>query len=84
MQLLQQKRAATEHRKRKAQSDAALLEDYYTTLRQMRLARRAFEQAKDPEIISACVYEINALQERYVYLLRRLREEKVTAMRVLR
>jgi hypothetical protein len=33
-----------------------------------------FGQAIEPEIIEACVYEINALQARYAYYLRLARE----------
>lgn len=38
----------------------------------------------DPELISACVYEMNALQQRYTYLLQRMKREKVTCLQVLR
>ena len=38
----------------------------------------------DPELISACVYEMNAIQQRYSYLLQRIKDEKLPALRVLK
>ena len=61
-----------------------LLDEYYNTLADLRYARAAFENAVDPEVISACVYEINAAQKRYSYLLARIKEEKITALKILR
>lgn len=33
-----------------------------------------FDQSTEPELVEACVYEINAAQARYNYLLRRIKE----------
>jgi hypothetical protein len=33
-----------------------------------------FNQSTEPELVEACVYEINAAQARYNYLLRRIKE----------
>lgn len=33
-----------------------------------------FNNARDPDLIESCVFEINALQARYSYLLRRMKE----------
>ena len=33
-----------------------------------------FDESTEPELIEACVYEINAAQARYNYLLRRIKE----------
>ncbi|SMC72204.1 DUF2508 family protein [Papillibacter cinnamivorans] len=44
------------------------------TQRLIRQAYLEFNTAKDPELIEACVYEINSLQARYAYLLRRIKE----------
>ena len=33
-----------------------------------------FNAATEPELVEACVYEINAAQSRYNYMLRRIRE----------
>ena len=61
-----------------------LLEEYYDTLLHLRQLRAAFQQVTDPELITACVYEMNAMQQRYSYLLQRIKEEKLTCLRVLR
>jgi hypothetical protein len=37
-------------------------------------AYRAFDSTKDDELIESYVFEINALQARYSYLLRRIKE----------
>lgn len=37
-------------------------------------AYRCFDWADDPDLIESYVFEINALQSRYSYLLRRVRE----------
>ena len=37
-------------------------------------ARISFDNASEPELVDATVYEINSLQARYNYLLRRARE----------
>lgn len=34
-----------------------------------------FNGASEPELIDACIYEINAIQARYSFLLRRVREQ---------
>ncbi|MCL2084207.1 MAG: YaaL family protein [Oscillospiraceae bacterium] len=44
---------------------------------QIRLARLQFNQAVEPELVDACVYEISALQARYDFYLRRAREMNV-------
>lgn len=37
-------------------------------------ARLRFNQATEKELVDQCVYEINALQSRYTYFLRLIRE----------
>ncbi len=61
-----------------------LLEEYYDTLIQLKQLRAAFQQITDPELVTACVYEMNAMQQRYSYLLQQVKAEKLTAMRILR
>ncbi len=48
-----------------------LLEDIEETLMNLRYARSCFENAKDPEVIEACVYEIKSAETRYSFLLRK-------------
>ena len=61
-----------------------LLEEYRDVLAQQKQVRAAFEQVTDPELISACVYEMNALQRRYSHLLLLFREENLRCFQVLR
>ena len=51
-----------------------LLEEYYMAREALRRSRVAFEAVSDPDLISACIYELNAAQSRCSYLLQRLRE----------
>ncbi|GHV33652.1 hypothetical protein FACS18949_08190 [Clostridia bacterium] len=47
---------------------------------QLHDARLRFNQATEPELVDACVFELNALQARYNFFLRMARElEGVTA-----
>jgi hypothetical protein len=43
----------------------------------MHTARLQFNQAVEPELVDACVFELNALQSRYNYYLRVAREEGI-------
>ena len=51
-----------------------LLEEYYRACEDLRRSRAAFEAVTDPELISACIYDLNAAQSRCSYALQRLRE----------
>ncbi len=48
-----------------------LLADIEETLSDLRHARSCFENARDPEVIEACVYEIKSAETRYSFLLRK-------------
>lgn len=48
-----------------------LLSDIEEALADLRYARSCFEEARDPEMIEACVYEIKSAEARYSYLLRK-------------
>lgn len=41
---------------------------------QIKIARLQFDQAVEPELIEACVFELNSLQAKYNYFLRLARE----------
>ena len=84
MQKLQTKKTDRRTEKERTKENQRLLEEYYDTLLQLRQVRAAFQQVTDPELINACVYEMNAMQQRYSYLLLRIREDKLTCLRVLR
>ncbi len=51
-----------------------LLQSLAATRVQINQAYRSFNTAHDPELVESFVYEINALQSRYSYLLRRVKE----------
>lgn len=84
MQSLKQRKQLKITIQEKTQENQRLLDEYYDTLIQLRHVRAAFQQVTDPELINACVYEMNALQQRYAYLLQRVKEEKLTALRVFK
>jgi len=81
---LKQRRQFKMSAQEKQQENQRLLSEYYDTLIQLRQVRAAFQQVTDPDLINACVYEMNALQQRYSYLLQRVKEERITALRVLK
>ncbi len=41
---------------------------------QLACARKRFDQAREPELVEASIFEINALQARCAWLLRQIRE----------
>ena len=51
-----------------------LLEGLSQTRALIAQAYQGFNAVQDPDLIESYVYEINALQSRYSYLLRRLKE----------
>lgn len=84
MQSLKQRKQLKISEQEKQQENQRLLEEYYDTLVQLQHVRSAFQQVTDPDLINACVYEMNALQQRYSYLLQQIKAEKLTALRVLK
>lgn len=59
----------------------ALLEGLERTKVLIRQAYACFNRESDPDLIESYVFEINALQSRYSYLLKRVREmEEPTAL----
>lgn len=57
-----------------AQARQALMESMRSTRGALSRAYDGFNRADDDELIEAYVYEINALQHRYAYLLRQVRQ----------
>ena len=84
MQSLKQRKQLKMTEQERQQENQRLLEEYYDTLIQLRHVRSVFQQVTDPDLINACVYEMNALQQRYTFLLQRIKAEKLTAFRVLK
>ena len=46
---------------------------------ELALAYRQFNMVVDPELVEACIYQINALKARYNYLIRALKEPDAAA-----
>lgn len=49
-----------------------LLEDIRKTKLALDTAYSNFENALDPDLIDCCIYELNATQKRYVFLLKQM------------
>ena len=84
MQSLKQRKQLKMTEQERRQENQRLLAEYYDTLIQLRHVRSVFQQVTDPDLINAGVYEMNALQQRYTFLLQRIKAEKLTALRVLK
>lgn len=56
------------------QARRTLAEGLAQTSRLINQAYQGFNAVQDPDLIESYVYEINSLQSRYTYLLRRLKE----------
>lgn len=66
-----------EHRQRRAAREAQqreLLSDLAAAQRELALAYARFDNAVEPELVEAAIYEINALRARCGYLLRMLKQ----------
>ncbi len=61
-----------------------LIDQYYKTLLERDCARNLFESTTESELISACVFQLNAIQQRYSYLLSKIKEQNITNLPVLR
>ncbi len=57
-----------------AEERRALLESMADTRRALNQAYNNFNLHSDPDMVESYVYEINALQSRYAYLARRMKE----------
>ena len=60
-----------------------LLSEIEDALSDLRYARSCFSDARDPEMIEACIYEIKSAEARYSFLLRKAkrmaeRENKIS------
>ena len=63
------------HRESPAEEERReLLENMAQTRHQLNQAYCCFNQHSDPDLVESCVYEINSLQSRYSYLVRRMKD----------
>jgi Protein of unknown function (DUF2508). len=66
--------------KQEPQTDAnyqSLLDNLMQTMNSLHLAYENFENATDPELIDSYIYEVNAIQMRYQFLLCRLKSYEI-------
>lgn len=61
-----------------------LLDQLRDVIAELNRAYMNFNGALEPELIEACIYEINALQARYAYLLRAARDQGIKNVEVFR
>jgi hypothetical protein len=58
------------------EEERALKDALMETREQLKYARIYFDNVADPELVDESVFEINALQARHSYLIRRLKEKE--------
>ncbi len=55
-------------------------DSYYRVVEQARRqwhdARQRFDQVSDPDLVDSAIFDIEAAEKRYIYLLKKAREEK--------
>ncbi len=68
------KKQALVQRLRKNRMEERLRADLEATKRSLESAQSNFQNVVDEELIDCCIYEVNAAQSRYAFLLRKLKE----------
>ena len=65
--------------RRRDMAKSNALEELFSELNDVRVsmleAYMRFNETTEPELVDACIYEINAVQSRYGYLLRLIKEQ---------
>ena len=59
---------------------ALLLDDLQRTKSDLELANANFELVVEPDLIDSCIYQVNAAQIRYKFLLRRVKQLEGTGV----
>lgn len=77
LDMFMQKRKSTCQRLTSDQQE--LINEYRSVITKMHQARNAFQNITEPELIESCVHEMNALQSQYSFLLKKIKEENLTA-----
>ena len=54
--------------------DNPLLKELHATRLELETAYSVFENAVDPDLVSSSIYRINAVQERYQFLLKQIKK----------
>ena len=68
------KKQALMQRLRRNGMEERLRADLEATKRSLEAAQSNFQNVVDAELIDCCIYEVNAAQSRYAFLLRKLKE----------
>ncbi len=66
-------------RKKKTKKDDPLLFELAKTKIELETAYSNFENVTDPDLIDSSIYEVNAVQQRYKYLLRQIKSDETDA-----
>ena len=66
-------------RKKKTKKDDPLLLELAKTKIELETAYSNFENVTDPDLIDSSIYEVNAVQQRYKYLLRQIKSDETYA-----
>lgn len=65
---------------RKPAANSALLAEIAKTKLALETAYSNFENVVDPDLIDCSIYEVNAIQQRYKYLLKQLKHDDAPAI----
>ena len=68
------KKQALMQRLKRNRMEERLRADLEVTKRSLEAAQSNFQNVVDAELIDGCIYEVNAAQSRYAFLLRKLKE----------
>ncbi|NLL72787.1 MAG: YaaL family protein [Clostridiales bacterium] len=64
--------------KRKHSKDNLLIKEIKETKIALEAAYSQFEYVVDPDLIDSCIYELNAIQNRYKYLLKQAKASDIS------
>lgn len=60
--------------RKKRKNENPLLKELHATRLELETAYSIFENAVDPDLVSSSIYRINAVQERYQFLLKQIKK----------
>lgn len=74
MKLFSKKKISKEHE--------LLLSEIYKTKMDLEIAYSNFQNVVDPDLIDSCIYEVNAIQQKYKFLLKQAKaaDQTVSSM----
>lgn len=76
MSLLMKKRRQSEDEKKKMKKREELLRELREVQLALEKANENFSYVVEPELIDCCIYELNAGQMRYKFLMKKMKEEE--------